>query len=68
MTICRGNVLHAQELAKRAHDKDVKPRNYAPNDKVWLNGKYIKTKRNKKLEAKFFGPFCVLHPIREQAY
>ena len=57
MTVCRENLHHAQELQKRAHDKGVKPRSYAPGDKVWLNSKYIKTKQNRKLEAKFFGPF-----------
>ena len=68
MIICRENLHHAQELQKRAHDKGVKPRSYAPGEKVWLNSKYIKTKRNRKLEAKFFGPFQVLHPIGKQAY
>ena len=63
MTVCRENLHHAQELQKRAHDKGVKPRSYAPGDKVWLNSKYIKTKRNRKLEAKFFGPFRVLYPV-----
>ena len=68
MTVCRENLHHAQELQKRAHDKGVKPRSYAPGDKVWLNSKYIKTKQNRKLEAKFFGPFQVLHPVGKQAY
>ena len=57
MTICRENLHHAQELQKRAHDKGVKPKSYAPDDKVWLNSKYIKTKQNQKLEAKFFKLF-----------
>ena len=68
MTVCRENLQHAQDLQKRAHDKGTKPRSYAPGDKVWLNSKYIKTKRNRKLEAKFFGPFRVLHPVGKQAY
>ena len=68
MIVCRENLHHAQELQKRAHDKGVKPRSYAPSDKVWLNSKYIKTKQNRKLEAKFFGPFRVLHPVGKQAY
>ena len=33
-----------------------------------MNSKYIKTKRNRKLEAKFFGPFRVLHPVGKQTY
>ena len=63
MTICQENFYHAQKLQKQAHDKGVKPRNYAFNIKVWLNSKYIKTKQNRKLEAKFFGPFQVLHLV-----
>ena len=46
MIVCRENLHHAQELQKRAHDKGVKPRSYAPGEKIWLNSKYIKTKRN----------------------
>ena len=68
MIICRENLHYAQELQKRAHDKGVKPRSYTPGNKVWLNAKYIKTKRNRKLEAKFFGPFQVLYPVGKQAY
>ena len=68
MIVCRKNLHHAQELQKRAYDKGVKPRSYAPGDKIWLNSKYIKTKQNRKLEAKFFGPFRVLHPAGRQVY
>ena len=57
MIVCQENLHHAQELQKRAHDKDVKPRSYASGDKVWWNSKYIKTKQNRKLKAKFFGQF-----------
>lgn len=66
-TSCRENLQHAQKLQKRAHDKGVKPRSYAPGVKVWLN-KYIKTNRNRKLEAKFFGHFRVFRPVGKQAY
>ena len=62
------NLQHAQELQKRAHNKGTKPKSYAPGEKVWLNNKYIKTKCNRKLEAKFFGPFRVLHLVGSQAY
>ncbi len=37
MEVCCQNLLHAQELQKRAHDKGVKSRSYAPGEKVWLN-------------------------------
>ena len=68
MIVCRKNLYHAQKLQKRAHDKGVRPQSYTPSKKVWLNSKYIKTKYNWKLEAKFFGPFWVLHPVKNQAY
>ena len=57
MIVCQQNLHHAQELQKRAHNKGVKPRSYAPGEKVWLSSKYLKTKRNRKLEAKFLGLF-----------
>ena len=68
MFVCRENLHHAQEFQKRAYNKGVKPRSYALGDKVWLNSKYIKTKHNRKLEAKFFGLFQVLHLVRKQVY
>ena len=34
MTFCQENLRHAQELQKRAHNKGVKPRNYALDDKI----------------------------------
>ena len=68
MTICQQNLYHAQKLQKRAHNKGVKPKSYAPGNKIWLNSKYIKIKQKRKLEAKFFGPFRVLHLIGKQAY
>ena len=68
MAVCQQNLHYAQELQKRGHDKRVRPRNDAPGEKVWLNSKYLKTKRNNKLEAKFLGLFQVLHPVGKQAY
>ena len=68
ITIYRKYLHHAHELQKRAYNKGVKPRSYAPVDKVWLNSKYVKIKCNRELEAKFFGPFQVLHPVEMQAY
>ncbi len=68
MEVCCQNLFYIQELEKRAHDKEVKSCSYASSEKVWLNSKYNKTKRNKKLESKFFGPFQVLHAVGKQAY
>lgn len=64
MTIYKKNLYHAQKLQKCYPNKHVKPRNYTPSKKSWLNNKYI----NYKLEAKFFGPFRILHSIEKQAY
>ena len=68
MIVYRENLQHAQNFQKQVHDKSTKPRGYASGNKVWLNSKYIKTKRNRKLEAKFFELFRVLQPVRKQAY
>ncbi len=68
MAVCRENFQYAQELQKRYHNKYVKPRSYVSGEKVWLNSKYIKTKRNCKLEVKFVGSFRVLYLIGKQAY
>ena len=46
MAAYRENLEHAQKLQKQAHNNKTKPRSYAPNEKIWLNSKYIKTKRN----------------------
>ena len=68
MTVCWENLYHAQEFQKRAHNKSTKPKSYAPDNNVWLNSKHLKTKRNRKLETKFFGLLQVLHPMKKQAY
>ncbi len=44
MVVCRENFQYAQELQKQYQNKYAKSRNYAPDNKVWLNSKYIKTK------------------------
>ena len=55
--ICCQNLLHAQDLQKRAYDKKMKPQSYILGENIWLNSKHIKTKKNWKLEVKFFRPF-----------
>ena len=68
ITVCRKNLHYTQELQKQAHSKGVKPENYLLDNKTWLNSKYIKTKQNRKLKAKFFGLFQVLHLVGKQTY
>ena len=68
IVVCCENLHHAQKLLKQDHNNRVKSQIYAPGEKIWLNSKYIKTKRNCKLKAKFFELFWVLYPIGKQEY
>ena len=68
MNIYCKNLFYTQKLQKRAYNKGVKTRSYNSSNKVWLNSKYIKTKQNRKLEAKFFGLFQVLYLVKKQVY
>ena len=68
MDIYQQNLFYAQKLQKRAYDKGIKPWNYSPGEKVWLNSKYIKAKQNRKFKNKFFDLFQILHPVRKQMY
>ncbi len=66
--VCCQNFFYVQKLQKKTHDKGVNSHSYVLDKKIWLNSKYIKTMKNKKLESKFFGPFRVLYAIENQAY
>ena len=68
ITVCQQNLHHAQDLQKRGYNKEVKPQSYAPGEKVWLGSKYLKTKRNRNMKAKFFSLFWMLHPVNKHAY
>ena len=68
MAAYRENLQYAQKLQKRAHNKGSKPKSYALSKKIWLNSKYIKTKYNWILEAKFFEFVQVLYSVDSQAY
>ena len=51
------------------YDKKHTPWTFSVGDKVWLNGKNIKTVwPSKKLDYKYFGSFMVLKPIEKQIY
>lgn len=68
LTTCWKNLQHAQNLQKQHHGKDTKPKSYDPDDKIWLNSNYIKSKQNRKPEAHLFDFFCMLHQVDQQAY
>lgn len=44
MTVCYKNFYYTQKRQKWAYNKSVKLKNYAFDDKIWLNNKYIKIK------------------------
>lgn len=46
IVICQENLYYAYGLQKQAYDKDIKPGSYVPCNEIWLNSKYLKTKRN----------------------
>lgn len=56
-TNCQKNIQYAQKLLKRDYTKSVYLKTYTFGNKIWLKNKYIETKQNWKLEAKFFRPF-----------
>lgn len=68
MIVCRLQLHYSQKFWKKAHDTKVQHGSYAPVDKLWFNGKYIKTKRNQKFETKFFRQFWLLYPAGKQVY
>ena len=68
MTSCQKNFCHIQKFQKQAYNKNVKPKNYILNNKIWLNNKYIKIKKNYKLKFKFFSLIQVLYLVEKQAY
>ena len=68
MEVCKEALLAAQKHQKTFADKHSKPIQFAVGDYVWLRGKNIRTKRNRKLEWKAFGPFEILKKHGDQAY
>ena len=66
--VCCQNLLHTQELQKSTYVKGLKSRTYALDKKIWVISKYIKRKKNKKLENKFFELFKVSYAVEKQAY
>ena len=67
-SVLRENLQRAQSDQAKFKDKRTKPRAYKVGEKVYLNGKNIRTKRNNKLEWKMFGPFEIIDVKGSQAY
>lgn len=44
IAIFQQNLFYIQKPQKRVYDKEIKPRSYISNKKVWLNSKHIWTK------------------------
>lgn len=42
MVVYCENFYYTQKFQNQVYNKGIKPRKYAPNDKIWLNRKYIK--------------------------
>ena len=57
LKVCYQNLLYAQKLQKKVYDKGVKNCSYAPDEKVWLNCKYIKQRGIKNLKISFLDLF-----------
>ncbi len=68
MGVCKDAILTAQQSQAEYADKHRKSRDYKVGDSVWLNTKYIRTKRNRKLEFKNFGPFLITDVVGLQSY
>ena len=69
LNVLKTNLAHAQEQQAKYKDARTKTSvEFQVGSYVNLNAKNIRTKRNKKLEWKSFGPFKVLETIGDQAY
>lgn len=51
------------KITKKAYNKKVKTKSYTNSQKIWLNSKLIKNKKNYKLETNFFQLFYVLYVV-----
>ena len=68
MVVCKKIMLAAQQSQAEYADEYRKLRDYKVDGYVWLDTKYIRTKRNRKLEFKNFGPFLITDVVDSQSY
>jgi hypothetical protein len=70
LTEAKSALAKAQDDMSRYYDRRREPApEYAPGDKVYLDGSDIRTSRpSKKLAHRFLGPYVVEHHVRANAY
>ena len=68
MNVYKDAILTAQQSQTEYVNKHRKSRDYKVDDLIWLNTKYLKTKRNRKLKFKNFDPFLITNVIGLQFY
>lgn len=65
---CCKNFYYVSKIPKQAYNKNVKPKNDVSGNKILLYSKYIKSKCNRKQNAKFLELFRLFYLIRKKAY
>ena len=55
-------------VVKKAYNKKMISLNYTQGEITWLNNKYIKIKKNKKLDNKFLGLFYIYYIVKKLVY
>lgn len=68
MVVLQDILQKAQHDQAKNKNNKMKSRNYKISEKVYLNGKNIRTKQNNKLKWKMFGPFEIINIKNMQAY
>lgn len=59
------NFKESQKLQTLYHNLYVNKQIYQMEESVWLSKKHIKTKKNLKLEHKYFNPFKILDEVEK---
>lgn len=62
------NFHYFSKFQKRANSKNVKLKSYAFVDKIWINYKYFKIKKNQRLKFIFFGSFLIFYSVEKWVY
>ena len=57
-----------KKYSKKYFDKDIKPKNFEPEMKVWIGVKQFQLHIPKKLQQKYVGPYFIADKIGESTY